>query len=93
MGSLRIIILQYARSMWRRKWYAIGVAWAVCVVGWIVVSRMPDLYESEARLYMNADEALTPLLAGLAVNNDIDNKLERMQRTLLSVPFSMSLYT
>lgn len=86
MGSMRIIILQYARSMWRRKWYAIGVAWAVCVVGWIVVSRMPDLYESEARLYMNADEALTPLLQGLAVNNDIDNKLERMQRTLLSVP-------
>src|SRR5579883_518634 len=86
MGSLRIIILQYARSMWRRKWYAIGVAWAVCVVGWIIVSRMPDLYESEARLYMSADEALTPLLAGLAVNNDIDNRLERMQRTLLSGP-------
>jgi len=86
MGSLRIIILQYARSMWRRKWYAIGVAWAVCVVGWIVVSRMPDLYESEARVYMNADEALTPLLHGLAVDSDIDNRLERMQRTLLSVP-------
>lgn len=86
MGSLRIIILQYARSMWRRKWYAVGVAWAVCVVGWVVVSRMPDLFESEARVYMNADEALTPLLRGIAVDNDIDNRLERMQRTLLSVP-------
>jgi polysaccharide chain length determinant protein (PEP-CTERM system associated) len=33
---------------------------------------------------MNADEALTPLLRGIAVESDIDARLERMQRTLLS---------
>lgn len=84
MGSIKILIMSYARSMWRRRWYAMGVAWAVCIVGWVTVSRMPDLYESQARLYMNAGEALTPLLKGIAVDNDIDARLERMQRTLLS---------
>jgi polysaccharide chain length determinant protein (PEP-CTERM system associated) len=61
------------------------VAWAVCLLGWVTVSRMPDMYESNARVYMNADEALTPLLRGIAVDSDIDARLERMQRTLLSV--------
>jgi polysaccharide chain length determinant protein (PEP-CTERM system associated) len=86
MDSLRILLLQHARAMWRRKWYAIAVAWAVCVLGWIWVSRMPDLYESQARLYMNADAALTPLLRGIAVDNDPGARLDLMQRTLLSVP-------
>ena len=84
MGSLKVIIFQYARDIWRRRWYAVGVAWAICLMGWVIVSRMPDIYESNARVYMNADEALTPLLRGLAVESDVDARLERMQRTLLS---------
>ena len=65
MGSLKVIIFQYARDIWCRRWYAVGVAWAICLVGWVVVSRMPDIYESSARVYMNSDEALTPLLRGV----------------------------
>ena len=84
MGSLKVIIFQYARDIWRRRWYAVGVAWAICLVGWVVVSRMPDIYDSSARVYMNSDEALTPLLKGIAVESDVDARLERMQRTLLS---------
>ena len=84
MGSLKVIIFQYARDIWRRRWYAVGVAWAICLVGWVIVSRMPDIYESNARVYMNSDEALTPLLKGIAVDSDVDARLERMQRTLLS---------
>jgi polysaccharide chain length determinant protein (PEP-CTERM system associated) len=45
---------------------------------------MPNLYESSARVYMNADEALTPLLRGIAVESDVDARLDKMQRTLLS---------
>ena len=72
MGSLKVLIFQYARDIWRRRWYAVGVAWAICLVGWIVVSRMPDIYESSARVYMNSDEALTPLLRGIAVESDVE---------------------
>jgi polysaccharide chain length determinant protein (PEP-CTERM system associated) len=84
MGSLKVLILQYARGVWQRRWYALLVAWAICVSGWFVVSRMPNLYESSARVYMNADEALTPLLRGIAVESDVDARLDKMQRTLLS---------
>jgi polysaccharide chain length determinant protein (PEP-CTERM system associated) len=84
MGSIKVLIFQYARDIWRRRWYAVGVAWAICLLGWIAVSRMPNMYDSSARVYMNADEALTPLLRGIAVESDVNARLERMQRTLLS---------
>ena len=77
MGSLKVIIFQYARDIWRRRWYAVGVAWAICLVGWVIVSRMPDIYDSNARVYMNSDEALTPLLRGIAVGSSGDEKFWR----------------
>jgi polysaccharide chain length determinant protein (PEP-CTERM system associated) len=47
---------------------------------------MPTKYESSARVYLNADPLLTPLLKGLAADTDPTRQLDFMQRTLLSRP-------
>ena len=48
--------------------------------------RIPNQYEASARLYVNADAILTPLLRGLAVDASLNNQLDVLQRTLLSRP-------
>jgi polysaccharide chain length determinant protein (PEP-CTERM system associated) len=63
----------------------VAAVWAVCAIGWTVVWRLPDYYESTARVYMNADEALTPLLHGIALDRDVNARVDRLERTLLSV--------
>src|SRR5690349_433128 len=78
--------LVYARQLWRYKWLSIAVAWLVCVIGWPVVSLIPPKYESSARVYVNADQYLTPLLKGLATDVDPHRQVEFLQRTLLSRP-------
>jgi polysaccharide chain length determinant protein (PEP-CTERM system associated) len=78
--------LAYTRQLWRHKWLSIGLAWAVCVIGWPVVALIPPQYESAARVYVNADPLLTPLLHGLAVDVDPLRQVEYLQRTLLSRP-------
>jgi polysaccharide chain length determinant protein (PEP-CTERM system associated) len=83
-NDLRTQLLQYVRDLWRRRWHAIGAAWAICALGWFIVSQLPDTYESSARVYMNADEALTPLLKGIAPDSNVAARLDRLQRTLLS---------
>ena len=89
-GLLKGILYQhglvYARQLWRYKWLSIGVAWLVCVVGWPVVSLIPPKYESSARVYVSADQYLTPLLKGLATDVDPRRQVEYLQRTLLSRP-------
>jgi polysaccharide chain length determinant protein (PEP-CTERM system associated) len=85
-GVLYQQALVYARQLWRYKWLSIGVAWLVCAVGWPVVSLLPPKYESSARVYVSADQYLTPLLRGLATEIDPRRQVEFLQRTLLSRP-------
>jgi polysaccharide chain length determinant protein (PEP-CTERM system associated) len=74
------------QAFWRHKWVGVASAWLVCTAGWIGVSLIPTKYESTARVYLNADPLLTPLLKGLAADTDPTRQLDFMQRTLLSRP-------
>ena len=74
------------QGLWRHKWLGVATAWLVCTAGWIGVALVPTKYESSARVYLNADPLLTPLLKGLAADTDPTRQLDFMQRTLLSRP-------
>src|ERR1700731_4047788 len=74
------------QALWRHKWVGVARAGVVCTAGWIGVALVPTKYESSARVYLNADPLLTPLLKGLAADTDPTRQLDFMQRTLLSRP-------
>ena len=78
--------IPFVQALWRHRWLAVGTAWLVCTAGWIGVAFIPTKYESTARVYLNADPLLTPLLRGLAADTDPSRHLDFMQRTLLSRP-------
>ena len=42
MGNLYQEIQLILHGIWRRRWIALGVAWGVCLIGWIVVSMVPS---------------------------------------------------
>src|SRR6202012_3883475 len=86
MDSVRTLISQYLRAAWRRRWMGVIVAWLVCGVGWVAVYTIPNQFESGARLYVDADAVLTPLLRGIAADSAPTTQLEILQRTLLSRP-------
>lgn len=80
------LIWRSLATAWRRRWLLVATAWGVCLLGWAVVSVIPNSYESNARLYVDADAVLTPLLKGLAIDQDTAGQLAIMQQTLLSRP-------
>ncbi len=86
MLDLRQLVHRYAAAGWRYRWPAVFFAWFICAVGWTLTFLIPNQYESSARLYVNADAVLTPLLKGLAVDSDPAAQLDVLQRTLLSRP-------
>lgn len=86
MDSLRALVAQYVRAAWRRRWLGMVVAWMVCGIGWVYVYTVKNVYESSARLFVDADAVLTPLLRGIAADSAPTTQLEILQRTLLSRP-------
>ncbi len=86
MQNLRIQFFAYLDAIWRRRWYALAIAWVLCAVGWAVVIMMPDRYESEARIYVDTKPLLGPLLKGVTVQNNLNDEVTLVQRTLLSRP-------
>ncbi|HHL45264.1 MAG TPA: chain length-determining protein [Gammaproteobacteria bacterium] len=79
-------LMKYIHGMWQYRWYAMAFAWFLVLVGWGVVMLKPDRYESTARINVDTDSLLTPLLKGLAVQTDVRRRLELMSRTILSRP-------
>lgn len=86
MNNLRQLVDQYLRAAWRRRWLGVAIAWLGCLVGWAGVYTIPNQFRSSARLFVDADAILTPLLRGIAAESAPETQLELLQRTLLSRP-------
>lgn len=79
-------IVTYLRGVWRFRWYAMVVAWVIAIGGWIHVSKMPNQYLSSAKVLVDTDSMLRPLLSGLAVQSNVTQRIQLMTKTLLSRP-------
>ncbi|MEE9412373.1 MAG: XrtA system polysaccharide chain length determinant [Methylococcales bacterium] len=79
-------IFPYLRALLRDKWLALWIAWAVCVLGWSVVLLWPDKYESKAKIHVDTQSILAPLLEGMAIQPNIDVRVELMTKILLGRP-------
>ena len=86
MNDIIELVLGYLRGIWRNRWYAMVCAWLVCVLGWTVVCILPDQYEVSARVIVDTQTILQPLLKGLTVEVDPDTQIALVTKTLLSRP-------
>jgi len=84
MHDLADQLLSYLRAAWRYRWYAALAAWVIALGGWTAVHLMPDRYEAQARVYVDTQSMLRPLLSGIAVQPNIDQTVAMMSRTLVS---------
>ncbi len=86
MREALIEILMRVRAGWRYRWYAMFLACVVSIIGWSIVFLIPDKYTSTAKVYVDTDSILRPLLRGLAVQTNVSSRLRLMTKTLLSRP-------
>src|SRR5574343_143719 len=74
------------RSMWLYRWWGLAVAWIVGPIAAATVYLLPDRYESSARVYVDTQSILKPLMSGLAVQPNVDQQISILSRTLISRP-------
>lgn len=86
MQELFIQKLAILRGVWERRWIGIAAAWVVFAVGAIAVADFPERYEATAKVFVNTQSVLRPLIEGLAVQPNIDQQLAMLGKTLISRP-------
>jgi polysaccharide chain length determinant protein (PEP-CTERM system associated) len=79
-------VLLVLRGMWKFRWPGLVVAWVMAIVGVVVVMKIPDQYEATARIYVDTDSILKPLMAGLTVQPNVEQQIGMLSRTLISRP-------
>lgn len=82
MAALVDELLVILHGIWTRRWLALGVAWGVCMLGWLGVALIPNSYESKARVYVNTQSLLEDKVGITQVQSQQD--LDRVRQTLAS---------
>ena len=76
------LALFYLSGIWRYRWFVLIVAAVASPIGWAYVASLPDTYQSSARVYVDTDSVLTPLLSGLAINTNEGQRIRMMTNVL-----------
>lgn len=74
------------RSMWKYRWIGAGVAWGIGMLGAVALVFVQDRYEASAKIYVDTQTVLKPLMTGLAFQPDVDQQVKMLARTVISRP-------
>lgn len=80
-------IFDHIRGMWRYRWLAAGVGWAICIVGWFYVLSLPNMYAASAKVFVDTNSLLRPLMQGLTAQRDPLEEVRAVSRALLTRPY------
>lgn len=86
MNDVYRIVLATLRGMWAHRWLGLLVAWLVGVIALGIIYGRQDKYEATARIFANTDSILKPLMTGLTVQPNEEQRIVMLSRLLISRP-------
>lgn len=75
-----------ARGMWSQRWAGAIAAWAVGALALVALLFVPHRYEATARLFVNTDSILKPLMRDLTVQPNDEQRITMLSRVVISRP-------
>ena len=79
-------ILGYLRGVWHRRWLVLIIAWLIAVVSWVYIYSLENRYRAAARVFVDTQSMLKPLLGGLVTQPNVQQQVLMITRTILSRP-------
>ncbi|WP_307730769.1 XrtA system polysaccharide chain length determinant [Pseudoduganella chitinolytica] len=80
------LLLTFLKAIGKYRWYAVAISWLVATAGWFVVYRLPNDYQASARVYVDTQSILKPLLSSMTTLPNTEQQVTFMRRTLISRP-------
>src|SRR5258706_6231203 len=86
LHSVHLQLRRYLRTVWQRRRLAVSVAWITALAAVPVVMLTPNRFEASARIYVDTQTVLKPLMEGLTYQPDIEQQVRMLARTVVSRP-------
>lgn len=86
MEQLFSQLLTSLKGIWKHRWAGFCISWLVVLVGWAKVYSLPNEYQSTARVFVDTQSILKPLMMGMTSVPNVEQQVAIMSRTLLSRP-------
>ena len=74
------------KGIWKYRWCAVIVTWLVATAGWLKVYTLPNDYQTSARVFVDTQSILKPLLSGMTTVPNLEQQVNIMSRQLLTRP-------
>ena len=86
MNEILILLRREIVGAWRFRWWAMGVAWCVCVVGWMAIYTMPDIYEANARFFVETRSRLDRVIGNVVLEEQVGGQVNLVTQAMLGRP-------
>ena len=86
MQELFQLVYAEIRGMWRFRWLALAIAWCVCAVGWFYVYTLPNVYEAQAQVFVDADSRLVEVMGVVGVAPGVGDTVFVVRQAMLGRP-------
>lgn len=86
MGELPRRAAILGRGMWVHRRAGLATAWAAGLLSLAALALVPAKYEASARIFANTDSILKPLMTGLTVQPNDDQRIVMLSRVVISRP-------
>ena len=85
-GNYFETFLSFLRATWKYRWFGLITSWMTAIIGWTLISFLPNHYQADASVYIDTDSLMTPLLKDLALTHNANERIQKSVRTLLTRP-------
>lgn len=86
MHELLHIMRNEVRGAWRYRWPAMIVVWAICLLGWTAVYSLPNVYQSNAQVYVDAQSRLAEVMGQVGVSPGVGARVFVVRQAMLGQP-------
>jgi polysaccharide chain length determinant protein (PEP-CTERM system associated) len=79
-------LLDQLRGLWRFRTIGMLAAWAVLLLGLLVITLLPDRYQASATVFVNTQTALSAATRNLSIDTNVESQIQRVREALLGGP-------